>query len=170
MLPSLPQGRLLRWSYRAYVGLFLVYLAAPLLVAAAFAFNDSLFPALPWKGFTLGWFFNDRAPMIGLFHDASILRGIGNSLIVAAITTTLSLVVGTTSAFLFERYDFPLKQLCYMLMLAPLVIPGVILGISILVLSSTIANGLDDRFGLDIDALRPGWCWASSASPPSLRP
>ena len=156
MLPSLPQGRLLRWSYRAYVGLFLVYLAAPLLVAATFAFNDSLFPALPWKGFTLAWFFNDKAPIIGLFHDASILRGIGNSLFVAAITTTLSLVVGTTTAFLFERYDFPLKELCYMLMLAPLVIPGVILGISILVFSSTIANGLDDRFGLDIDALRPG--------------
>ena len=156
MLPSLPQNRLLRWSYRAYVGLFLIYLAAPLLVAATFAFNDSLFPALPWKGFTLGWFFSDKTPMIGLFHDASILRGIGNSLFVAAFTTTLSLVVGTTTAFLFERYEFPLKGLCYMLMLAPLVIPGVILGISILVFSSTIANGLDDRFGLDIDALRPG--------------
>jgi spermidine/putrescine transport system permease protein len=43
-----------------------------------------------------------------------------------------------------------------MLMLAPLVIPGVILGISILVFSSTIANGIEDRFGLEVEALRPG--------------
>src|SRR3546814_18232255 len=41
-------------------------------------------------------------------------------------------------------------------MVVPLVIPGVILGISILVLASSIANGLDDRFGIDLGFLRPG--------------
>jgi spermidine/putrescine transport system permease protein len=156
VLPSLPQSALVRWAYVGYVGLFFIYLALPLLVTATFAFNNSLFPALPWKGFTFDWFFNDTEPKLGFFHDASILRSIGNSLFIACVTTTLSLIVGTTSAFLFERYDFPLKGLCYMLMLAPLVIPGVILGISILVFSSTIANGIEERFGFDIDVLRPG--------------
>ncbi|HET6222004.1 MAG TPA: ABC transporter permease [Dongiaceae bacterium] len=156
MLPSLPQSRLVRWAYRGYIGLFFLYLAGPLLVTAIFAFNDSLFPALPWKGFTLAWFFNDTEPKLGLFHDPNIIRGIGNSALVACITTALSLAVGTTTAFLFERYEFRFKELCYMLMLAPLVIPGVILGISILVFSSTIANGIEDRFGLEVEALRPG--------------
>lgn len=41
-------------------------------------------------------------------------------------------------------------------MIVPLVIPGVILGISILVLASTIANGLEDRYNWDIGILRPG--------------
>jgi spermidine/putrescine transport system permease protein len=156
MLPSIPQAGFLRAAYAGYVGLFFVYLAAPLAVAAVFAFNDSLFPALPWKGFTLDWFFNDTEPMMGMFHDRNIMRGIGNSLIVACFTTALSLLAGTATAFLFERHDFPLKQLCYILMLAPLVIPGVILGISILVLSSNIANSLSDGLGIEISALRPG--------------
>jgi spermidine/putrescine transport system permease protein len=156
MLPSIPQSRLVRFAYGGYVALFFLYLATPLLVAAVFAFNDSLFPALPWKGFTLDWFFNGTEPKLGLFHDPNILRGIVNSFIVACFTTALSLLVGTATAFLFERHHFPLKELCYILMLAPLVIPGVILGISILVFSSTIANGIEDRFGIEIEALRPG--------------
>src|ERR1700754_3899219 len=102
MLPSIPQPRVLRLAYAGYVALFFLYLAIPLIVAATFAFNDSLFPALPWKGFTLDWFFNGTEPKLGLFHDPNILRGIGNSIIVALCTTTLSLTVGTATAFLFE--------------------------------------------------------------------
>jgi len=145
-----------RLTYRGYVGLFFIYLIAPLLVAATFAFNDSLFPSLPWNGWTLDWFFNETEPKLGLFHDPNIMRGIGTSFFVAVFTTALSLLVGTTNAFLFERYEFPLKELCYVLMLMPLVIPGVILGISILVFSSTLANGIEDNLGYDIAALRPG--------------
>jgi spermidine/putrescine transport system permease protein len=156
MLPSLPQSAFVRAGYVAYVAMFFVYLAAPLAVAALFAFNDSLFPSLPWKGFTLDWFFNQTEPKLGLFNDSSIIRGFKNSLVVACATTALSLTVATATAFLFERHQFPLKELCYLLMLAPLVIPGVILGISILAFSSAIANGLNDRFGVEIEALRPG--------------
>jgi spermidine/putrescine transport system permease protein len=156
MLHSLPQHRLLRAAWVAYVGLFLVYLAAPLTVVAVFAFNDSNFPSLPWKGATLSWFFGSADPRIGLLFDRNILRGIGNSLLVATATTALSLACGTSTAFLFERYQFRFKELCYLLMLAPLVIPGVILGISILVFFSSIANFADDRLGLEIAALRPG--------------
>ncbi|MBB3772651.1 spermidine/putrescine transport system permease protein [Angulomicrobium tetraedrale] len=156
MLPSIPAPRLVTFAYRAYVALFFVYLAVPLIVVAVFAFNDSLYPSLPWKGFTLDWFFGASAPKIGLFHDRAILRGLVNSLLVAFATTAASVLVGTTTAFLFERYDFRFKGVCYMLMLAPLVIPGVILGISILAFSSQIANAADDAFGLELNALRPG--------------
>jgi spermidine/putrescine transport system permease protein len=156
MLRSLQRSPLLQLAYRAYIGLFLIYLAAPLLVVAVFAFNNSLFPSLPWKGATLVWFFGSTDPTIGLFHDRNILRGFGNSLVVALATTALSLAVGTSSAFLFERYEFRFKGLCYMLMLSPLVIPGVILGIAILAFSSSIANLVDDAFNLEVAALRPG--------------
>ena len=68
----------------------------------------------------------------------------------------LSVFVGTTNAFLFVRGHFPAKNALYILMVLPLVIPGVILGISILVFASNIANGLEDAFGYELEFLRPG--------------
>jgi spermidine/putrescine transport system permease protein len=64
--------------------------------------------------------------------------------------------VGTANAFLMERYRFPGKQLLSVLMLVPLVIPGVILGISILAFCSRLAELADSLWGLDLDFLRPG--------------
>lgn len=156
MIPSIPQPRALRLTYAAYVAVFFVYLAAPLIVVGTFAFNDSLFPSLPWNGFTLDWFFGDNAPRTGLFHDGPIMDSIGISLLVALLVTVLSLVVGTCNAFLFERQNFPFKDVLYIAMLAPLVVPGVILGISILVFSNSLINWVDALFGIEIELLRPG--------------
>ena len=156
MIPSIPQPRAFRVAYGAYVALFFLYLVIPLVVVAAFAFNDSLFPSLPWNGFTLDWFFNDQEPRIGLFHDRGLLRSIGVSAFVAVWVAIFSVGAGTCNAFLFEREAFPFRDLLYVLMLAPLVIPGVILGISILVFSNSIVNAVDAVLGIEIDALRPG--------------
>ncbi len=146
----------MKWAFHGYVAAFFLYLAAPLVAAGLFAFNDSLFPALPWRGFTLDWFFNDTEPKLGMFHDRRLLRGLGNSVYVGVVVSTLSVVVGTCNAFLFERRDFPGKELLYILMVVPLVIPGVILGISILVFASMIANGVENATGFDLTLLRPG--------------
>jgi spermidine/putrescine transport system permease protein len=151
-----PQELLLLWAYRAYVALFFLYLAAPLAAASVFAFNDSLFPSLPWNGFTLDWFFNSTEPKLGMFYDRRIMQSLGNSFYIGAIVSTLSVVVGTSTAFLFERKQFRGKTFLYILMIIPLVIPGVILGISILVFASTIANGVEDATGIDMSPLRPG--------------
>ena len=156
MIPSIPQSRSFRIAYAAYVALFFIYLALPLTVVAVFAFNNSQFPALPWEGFTWEWFFGAERPMIGVFHERSILRAIGTSGIVALFVSILSVAVGTCNAFLFNRYQFPGKGLLYVLMLLPLVIPGIVLGISILVFSSTLANGVWDAAHIDIQMLRPG--------------
>ncbi|MDF1774517.1 MAG: ABC transporter permease [Rhizobiaceae bacterium] len=144
------------WGYRLYVLAFFIFLAAPLIAAGSFAFNDSLFPSLPWRGFTLDWFFNDTEPKLGMFHDRRLLSGLYYSFVIASIVSMLSVAVGTCNAFLFVRGQFPAKNALYILMILPLVIPGVILGISMLVLASTIANGLENRFDIEIDALRPG--------------
>lgn len=156
MIPSIPQPRMFRVIYNLYIALFFVYLALPLIVVSIFAFNDSLFPSLPWKGFTWDWFFGDERPKLGVFNERSIMRSIGTSIYIAIGVSALSVVVGTCNAFLFNRYDFRFKGILYILMLLPLVIPGIVLGISILVFSSTIANGVEDGFGWDIEALRPG--------------
>jgi len=54
------------------------------------------------------------------------------------------------------RKTFPFKSALYVLMVVPLVIPGVILGISILVFASMVANFIDAQFGLFVTSLRPG--------------
>lgn len=156
MIPTIPQNPLIRIAYGAYVALFFVYLALPLTVVAVFAFNDSQFPSLPWEGFTLGWFFGSERPMIGVFHEDPILRAIGTSVIIGLAVSALSVAVGTTNAFLFNRYQFRGRSLLYVLMLLPLVIPGIVLGISILVFSSTMANAAWEAAEIDIQALRPG--------------
>ncbi len=156
MIPTIPSSRLIRIAYGAYVVLFFLYLALPLSVVALFAFNDSQFPSLPWQGFTWSWFFGDARPMIGVFHERPILRAIGTSGFVAVCVSVVSVLVGTSNAFLFNRYQFRGKSLLYVLMLLPLVIPGIVLGISILVFSSTVANGAWDIAKLDLQALRPG--------------
>ncbi len=149
-------SKALLFGYKAYMVAFFVFLAGPLVAAGSFAFNDSLFPALPWQGFTLDWFFNDTEPKLGMFHDRRLLRGLYYSFVIALMVSVLSVGVGTTNAFLFVRREFPYKNFFYILMIVPLVIPGVILGISILVLASNIANAADDRLGIELEFLRPG--------------
>jgi spermidine/putrescine transport system permease protein len=156
MIPSLPRPLWARLGTWGYAALFFFLLFLPLAVVAVFAFNDAPYPAPPWKGFTLDWFWSTNPQRVGLFGDRPLLGSIWTSTKVALCVTGASLLVGTTNAFLIERVRFPGKQALYLMMLAPLVIPGVILGISILAFASHIANLADDLLGLEIEFLRPG--------------
>jgi len=157
MIASLPRPPWLRAATALYLAAFLLFLFVPLLVVAVFAFNNAPYPAPPWHGFTLDWFLgNEAAGRVGLFRDTELLGSIWTSVVVASWVTALSVIVGTANAFLMERRRFPGKQLLSVLMLVPLVIPGVILGISILAFCSRLAELADSLWGLELDFLRPG--------------
>ena len=157
MIPSLPRPAWLRAATTLYLVAFLAILFQPLIVVGVFAFNDAPYPAPPWHGFTLDWFVgNEAKERVGLFGDSEILSSIWTSFTVACWVTVLSVSVGTANAFLIERARFPGKAALSLLMLAPLVIPGVILGISILAFASRLAQFADDTFGLELEFLRPG--------------
>ena len=157
MIPSLPRPTWLRWGMAAYGVAFFAFLFLPLLVVAVFAFNDAPYPAPPWRGFTLDWFIGAEATgRVGLFADRDLLGSVWTSVVVASWVTLLSVAVGTANAFLIERTQFRGKQLLSLLMLAPLVIPGVILGISILAFASRLAQFGEDLLGIELDLLRPG--------------
>ncbi len=157
MIPSLPRPLWLRTSTVVYALLFFAFLFLPLAIVAAFAFNDAPYPAPPWRGFTLDWFVgNAGSNRVGLFADGPILASLWTSVVVALWVTLLSVLVGTANAFLLERASFRGKAAMSMLMLAPLVIPGVILGISILAFASRLAQFADDTWGLELELLRPG--------------
>ena len=156
MIPSLPRPAWQRLGLGALVGVFFVFLFVPLLVVAVFAFNNADYPTPPWMGFTLDWFTAQGGARTGLLFDAELLRALGVSAWVAVWVTLLSVGVGTCNAFLLERFEFAGKQALALLAMLPLVIPGVILGISILALASRVANWADEAWGLELDFLRPG--------------
>lgn len=157
MIPSLPRPLWLRASTWMYAAAFLLFLFLPLIIVGIFAFNDAPYPAPPWRGFTLDWFLgNTSSGRVGLFADSELLGSMVTSCVVALWVTVLSVGVGTANAFLLERGRFPGKQALSILIMVPLVIPGVILGISILAFASRIAEFAEDSFGLELDFLRPG--------------
>ncbi|WP_134496978.1 ABC transporter permease [Microvirga pakistanensis] len=148
--PSLP--------WKLYIAAFYLFLFAPLLVVAIFAFNASPFPSPPWKGFTLDWFIGSGGTFgkPGVLIDPIWLDTIANSFKVAVPVALLAVVVGTVNAWVLERAEFPGKTFLSMMMLWPLVIPGVVLGISILAFFSRLANGMEEWLQTDLDFLRPG--------------
>ncbi len=157
MIRTLPNSKPYKAVFKLFIALFFVFLFSPLLVTIILAFNDSMFPSLPWKGFTLDWFFGKGPDKIGIFHDESNLRSIFTSIRVAVAVSALSTIVGTMAAFLFEHEDFKFKNFFYFLMLAPLVIPGVILGISILLFTNAVGLFFEDKLGMDLRFLTPGY-------------
>lgn len=157
MIRTLPNSKTYLTGYKLFIVIFFIFLFSPLIITMILAFNNSMFPSLPWKGFTLDWFFGDGPEKIGLFHDSINMRGIANSFRVAFTVSILSTIVGTMAAFLFEQEDFKFKGVLYFLMIAPLVIPGVILGISILLFANTISIFIEDTFGIYIKSLSPSF-------------
>lgn len=157
MIRTLPTPRSYTTAFRLYIILFYVFLFAPLVITCILAFNDSNFPALPWKGFSLDWFLSGGPERVGLLHDSSNLRSIWVSGQTALWVSLLSVAVGTMGAFLFEQEEFWGKEGLYLLALTPLVIPGVILGISLLLTANSLGIYFEDSFGLDIPFLRPSF-------------
>jgi spermidine/putrescine transport system permease protein len=158
MIPSIQGNRFTKTIYYFYIALFLLYLFGPLLISAVLAFNNSTSPSFPWQGFTLKWFFSKIPGEEGVFGDQRMVSAILSSLKVALWVTLLAIILGTTNAFLFEREQFPGKNILYLLMLAPLVVPGVILGISILSFAHTLSKALVGVVGRNaVEFLQPGF-------------
>jgi spermidine/putrescine transport system permease protein len=156
MIATLPTAWRWRWALSVYTAVFFVFLLAPLCVVALFAFNDAPHPTPPWMGWTFDWFIGQSDGRVGLVHDRELLRAIVVSTWVATWVALLSVIVGTCNAWLLERTALPGKTALGLLTLAPLVIPGVVLGISILALASRIANALESWVGWEVEWLRPG--------------
>ncbi|MDY0885179.1 ABC transporter permease [Dongia soli] len=107
-----------------YLLLFFAYLFGPLLIMGATAFNNSSYPQLwPWEGFTLYWF-------IKLANDQAMLRGIGNSLLVGLGVICLAVPIGLAGAIVMTQIYWRARALYYLIVVSPLLTPGVIIGIS----------------------------------------
>jgi len=118
-----PGGR--RLILLIYTAGIFVFIFAPMITIAVFSFNADRFPSLPWRGFSLVWY--EVA-----FADATIARGLVNSLIVAAATAAISTFLGFCAAYVDYRYRFAGKTAYMALATLPPTIPVVILGLAML--------------------------------------
>jgi len=157
MIRSLPCSRTYTATYRLYIILFYTFLIMPLITICVLAFNDSHYIALPWKGFSLDWFFANTNERLGLFKDVDLMLSVWTSLKTGFFVALFSTVIGTIAALLFEEEEFRFKGPLYFLAISPLVIPGVVLGLSILLSSTNAGLYLEESFGLDVEFLRPSF-------------
>ena len=112
----------------------LAFLYIPILTLVMQSFNSSRFGG-EWKGFSLKWY-------EALFNDAAILDATLNTLIIAFCATILSTILGTLSAWALHRFQTKLQEANYTLVYAPLIMPDILMGISLLLLFVSIGADL----------------------------
>ena len=125
------------WFTRSTLLLGFAFLYLPILILIVYSFNENRLVTV-WSGFSLKWYGE-------LFRDKQMIDAAKVSLEIAFMTACASVVLGTMAAMVMTRFrQFPGKSLFSALMTAPLVMPEVITGLSILLLF--VAMG--ENFGL----------------------
>ncbi|MEY4728894.1 MAG: hypothetical protein RL020_52 [Pseudomonadota bacterium] len=128
---SIKQGAL----SKGVLVLVYAFLYIPIITLVVFSFNESKLVTL-WSGFSLKWYY-------AVLHDKEIINGFWLSLKVAFFTATASVVLGTFAAVALTRYKrFAGRTMFSGMVSAPLVMPEVIVGLSLLLTMVTIQKWL----------------------------
>jgi spermidine/putrescine transport system permease protein len=110
----------------AYSMAVFAFIYLPIVVLIAYSFNRDGVGGFPPRHFTLYWYHQ-------LFtNDGAIWDAVLNSVIVAAASVALALTLGLFAALALDRASFPGKALFRRLVLLPLILPGIITGLSLL--------------------------------------
>jgi spermidine/putrescine transport system permease protein len=111
--------------------LLVAFLYAPIVILIIFSFNDSEIVSFPWLGFTTRWYSQ-------FLQEPTLLGALRTSLLVATITSVVATTLAIPASIALVRRRFFAKGLVSGVMLAPLVIPLVVLGISLLILFNAV--------------------------------
>lgn len=110
---------------KVYTVLVYLFMFIPVVIVMLLAFNTSEFGSFPMTGFTFHWF-------DVLWNNDHIMRALKTSLILGSITALVSTTLGTMAAQALARYDFPGKNLIATLLVAPILVPEVVLAVALL--------------------------------------
>jgi len=142
-----------RAVFRAMLGFYMVlffgFLFGPLVVMGATAFNTPNYPqAWPFEGFTLHWFAD-------LADDRDLMDGIWNSLVIGLGVVALAVPVGLAGAIVMTQIYWRARGLYYLVVVSPVLTPGIILGISTVIFwkdvtTATGVKALYDGFFMTI--------------------
>lgn len=134
-----------RWFAKGWLAGGYVFLYLPIVALVLYSFNDSPIPNL-WRGFTLKWY-------AALVADTEMLAGLWLSLRIAFMTACGSVVLGTLAAFALVKYKrFFGRTLFSGMVNAPLVMPEVVVGLSLLLMLVSVqrAIGFPERGSMTI--------------------
>ena len=109
---------------KLFVILVFLFLYLPIIVLVVYSFNSSSMNIL-FENWTLDWY-------KGILDNTDLVNAFTNTLLVAVVSTTVSTIIGTISAYGLYKYDFPFKNYVNGLIYIPIVIPEIVLGISLL--------------------------------------
>ncbi|KJE34828.1 ABC transporter permease [Thalassospira sp. HJ] len=110
-----------------YLTLFFAYLFGPLIIMVITAFNSSSFPRVsPWECFTTDWFGK-------LATDDKLLAGLGNSLLIGVGVVCVAIPIGLAAAITLSQVGPKLRAALYTIFIAPILVPGVVIGLSTLI-------------------------------------
>jgi spermidine/putrescine transport system permease protein len=126
---------LVNWLCGGWTALVFVFLYVPIILLIVYSFNKSDM-GIAWTGFTFEWYEK-------LWKSQPLIDSLKNSLIIASITTVLSVVLGTLGAWMLYRYRFPFLKALSTLIFIPMVIPEVIMGVSLLIFFTVISGPLN---------------------------
>jgi len=140
-LPGTPSANVVgRWTSRLWLTFGFLFLYLPIIALVIYSFNDSPLPTV-WGGATLKWFHK-------LAHDTEVIDGITLTLKVAFLSATAAVVLGTLTALaLVKNKRFMGRTVMVGMVNAPLVMPEVIIGLSLLLMlvSMQRAIGFPER-------------------------
>lgn len=125
------------YAFRVLCIAVLGFLLLPILVIIPLSFSSSSFLSYPIPGWSLQWYDN-------LFSSDDWARATRNSFIVAPLATLLATVLGTMAAVGLARVQFFGKGLLMSLLIAPMVVPIVVVGVSTYLFFAKI--GLADTY------------------------
>ncbi|WP_458185612.1 ABC transporter permease [Haladaptatus sp. NG-WS-4] len=125
------QERLLHHGLYAVAGALLVFLWIPLLVMVVLSFGVNSSTIFPFKGFTL-------AHYSATFADLKLLLSMQNSVVVATLSAIIATVLGVLASFALARHDFPYKEVYRTFGILPMIIPGVVFGMALLIYFQTL--------------------------------
>ena len=123
---GLVKGLLSAWAVLVYVFLF-----APIVLLVLFSFNANKYGTFPFTGWTFDWYRQ-------VFGDYQIKDALTTSIKVALEVTLISTVVGTAAAFPLVRSRLPFRSGITIAMTLPIMIPGLLIGVSLLVLMTSV--------------------------------
>ena len=126
--------RLLPNWLTAYAFLYVAFLYLPVTLLPLFSVNTSAVPKLPLQGFTWKWY-------AGLPHTPALLDAAWNSLVVGIAASLMSTILGICAARAITRYRFAGQRAVHGLIMAPLVLPEIIVAVSLLIV--LLQLGLD---------------------------
>ncbi|MCK5096922.1 MAG: ABC transporter permease [Desulfobacteraceae bacterium] len=114
------------WSLiRTFTFLVYLWMFTPIVAVVLLSFNPQQFGSFPMEGFSFKWY-------VKLAHNTTILAAFKNSIILGALTSVFATAIGIPAAMAFVRYDFRGKETLNTLLLAPIMIPEVVLGVALL--------------------------------------